>query len=377
MAKKYNLLIGTGTNVISYEKFIIEYETTKPLVYGNTYTLSIYIEELECGTFDVPNLKVFDGASDYWSAGYLEWHIPGVETLTFKYMQPHYENAYFNSRIRLYNSPEIYTGVKRKAVLHHVMLVEGDTPAPWAPAYINSELPWHSFYGTYQHTGPYYNVALVGSPNASGTFGIPLSQAHNKNLGYGILFEQIENTTVKATINLIACAITDSKTWASSSPSYVQYGGRYNWRLQIDVSSNGGKSYTKKIYDKWIFSHADTWGMAYNGSWETTARNSQWQGNLSIPDGTTHVRFLLTGENVFVQEAVVFPIEEIIPEARPWAVRKGGKFLSCDRETGWSARRNSGDDWTRYTDKFVGGQEGVGYAKIRHTKWVGQKKIGE
>lgn len=236
---------------------------------------------------------------------------------------------------------------------------------------------WHSFYGTYQHTGPYYNVALVGSPNASGTFGIPLTQAHNKGLGYGILFEQIGNTTVKATINLIACAITDSKTWASSSPSYVQYGGRYNWRLQVDVSSNGGKSYTKKIYDKWIFSHADTWGMAYNGSWETTARNSQWQGNLSIPNGTTHVRFLLTGEDVFVQEAVVFTIEEIIPEARPWAVRKGGKFLSCDRETGWSARRNSGDDWTRYTDKFIGGQEGFGYAKIRHTKWVGQKKIGE
>lgn len=237
---------------------------------------------------------------------------------------------------------------------------------------------WHSFYGTYQHTGPYYNVALVGSPNASGTFGIPLAQAHNKGLGYGILFEQIGNTTVKATINLIACAITDSKTWASTSPSYAQYGGRYNWRLQIDVSSDGGKHYTKKIYDKWIFSHADTWGMAYNGSWETTARNSQWQGNLSIPNGTTHVRFLLTGEDVFVQEAVVFTIQEIIPEARPWAVRKGGKFLSCDRATGWSSKRNADGTWKKYTDKFIGGQENVGYARIRHSnKWVGQKKIGE
>lgn len=235
---------------------------------------------------------------------------------------------------------------------------------------------WRSFYGTFQHTGPYYNVALVGSPNTSGVFNVPLTQAHNKGLGYGIAFEQTGNTTVKATINLIACAITDTKTWASTSPSYVQYGGRYNWRLQVDVSTNGGNNYTKKIYDKWIFSHADTWGMAYNGSWETTARNSQWSGNFSIPHGTTHVRFLLTGEDVFVQEAVVFTVEEIIPAIRPWAVRKGGRFLSCDRTTGWSAKRKSGN-WTKYTNKFIGGQENTGYARIRKSgKWLGQKKIG-
>lgn len=374
MAKKYNLLIGTGTTVNSDAYMFVVYRTTEPLVVGTTYTISAYVEELEYEGTTKPRIEVHDIAN-WQMETILMGDTPGMMHATFIFNK--YNNEHFDpNHIALFNTPP-YNDAKRKTVLHHVMLVEGDTPAPWAPAYINSELPWHSFYGTYQHTGPYYNVALVGSPNASGTFGIPLNQAHNKNLGYGILFEQIGNTTVKATINLIACAITDSKTWASSSPSYVQYGGRYNWRLQIDVSSNGGKSYTKKIYDKWIFSHADTWGMAYNGSWETTARNSQWQGNLSIPNGTTHVRFLLTGENVFVQEAVVFPIEEIIPEARPWAVRKGGKFLSCDRETGWSARRNSGDDWTRYTDKFVGGQEGVGYAKIRHTKWVGQKKIGE
>lgn len=375
MAKKYNLLIGTGTSVNSHTHLVAEYKTTETLVVGNIYTISAYVEDIKCDGAAEPSLDIYDGEG-YWSGGSLKGDIPGVQTLTFKYRQNRPDHTDPN-HIRIYNTTSTNPSSKRKAVLRNVMLVKGDTPAPWAPAYINNELPWHSFYGTYKHTGQYYNVALVGSPNASGTFGIPLSQAHNKNLGYGILFEQIENTTVKATINLIACAITDSKTWASTSPSYVQYGGRYNWRLQVDISSNGGKSYTKKIYDKWIFSHADTWGMAYNGSWETTARNSQWQGNLSIPNGTTHVRFLLTGENVFVQEAVVFPIEEIIPEARPWAVRKGGRFLSCDRETGWSARRNSGDDWTRYTYKFVGGQEGVGYAKIRNTKWVGQKKIGE
>lgn len=374
MAKKYNLLIGTGTTVNKDTYWINTYTTTEPLVVGTTYTISAYVEELECDGKTEPRIDIYDG-SGWERQAFLMGDTPGMMHTAFTYQQPTPSHVDPNHIYIVNTFP--YSDAKRKAVLHHVMLVKGDTPAPWAPAYVNSELPWHSFYGTYQHTGPYYNVALVGSPNASGTFGIPLSQAHNKNLGYGILFEQIENTTVKATINLIAGAITDSKTWASTSPSYVQYGGRYNWRLQIDVSSNGGKSYTKKIYDKWIFSHADTWGMAYNGSWETTARNSQWQGNLSIPNGTTHVRFLLTGENVFVQEAVVFPIEEIIPEARPWAVRKGGRFLSCDRETGWSARRNSGDDWTRYTDKFVGGQEGVGYAKIRHTKWVGQKKIGE
>ena len=374
MAKKYNLLIGTKTTVNSDTYMVVVYRTTEPLVVGTTYTISAYVEELECEGTTEPKLDIFNGKG--WEQKEpLSGDTPGMMHSTFKYTKTNPKYADPNNIMICNTYPN--SDAKRKAVLHHVMLVKGTEPAPWAPAYVNNEFPWHSFYGTYQHTGPYYNVALVGSPNASGTFGIPLSQAHNKNLGYGILFEQIENTTVKATINLIACAITDSKTWASSSPSYVQYGGRYNWRLQIDVSSNGGKSYTKKIYDKWIFSHADTWGMAYNGSWETTARNSQWQGNLSIPNGTTHVRFLLTGENVFVQEAVVFPIEEIIPEARPWAVRKGGKFLSCDRETGWSARRNNGDNWTRYTDKFVGGQEGVGYAKIRHTKWVGQKKIGE
>lgn len=375
MAKKYNLLIGTGTTVNSDKYLVVKYKTTEPLVVGTTYTISAYVEEIECEG-KMPNLVVTEGTGRWGPSGSLTGDIPGVQTMTFPYIPTNTDNLNPNY-ISIYNTyPN--SDAKRKAVLHHVMLVKGDTPAPWAPAYVNSELPWHSFYGTYQHTGPYYNVALVGSPNASGTFGIPLSQAHNKNLGYGILFEQIENTTVKATINLIAGAITDSKTWASTSPSYAQYGGRYNWRLRIDVSSNGGKSYTKKIYDKWIFSHADTWGMAYNGSWETTARNSQWTGNLSIPEGTTHVRFLLTGEDVFVQEAVVFTIQEIIPEARPWAVRKGGKFLSCDRATGWSSKRNADGTWKKYTDKFIGGQENVGYARIRHSnKWLGQKKIGE
>lgn len=375
MAKKYNLLIGTGTTANSDTYLAAQYKTTEPLVAGNTYTISAYVEELECEG-ETPRLYVFDNALVWNNYGFLKGDIPGLQTLTFTPNTQQIQGSNPNY-ISFYNTIP-YSDAKRKAVLHHVMMVKGDTPVAWAPAYINSELPWHSFYGTYQHTGPYYNVALVGSPNASGTFGIPLSQAHNKNLGYGILFEQIENTTVKATINLIACAITDSKTWASTSHSYVQYGGRYNWRLQIDVSSNGGKSYTKKIYDKWIFSHADTWGMAYNGSWETTARNSQWTGNLSIPEGTTHVRFLLTGEDVFVQEAVVFTIQEIIPEARPWAVRKGGKFLSCDRATGWSSKRNADGTWKKYTDKFIGGQENVGYARIRHSnKWLGQKKIGE
>lgn len=125
-----NLLIGTETSVNNDRYFVVRYKTTEPLVVGNTYTISAYVEELECDG-KTPKLALYDGTSSF-SFGNLKGDIPGVQTLTFTYQQPYPDHTDPN-HITVYNTYP-YSDAKRKAVLHHVMLVKGDTPAAWAPA---------------------------------------------------------------------------------------------------------------------------------------------------------------------------------------------------------------------------------------------------
>lgn len=54
-----NLLIDTGTSVNSDAYIVVIYKTTEPLVYGNTYTISAYVEELECDDVTEPSLDIY------------------------------------------------------------------------------------------------------------------------------------------------------------------------------------------------------------------------------------------------------------------------------------------------------------------------------
>lgn len=124
-----NLLIGTGTTVNSDKYNVVTYKTTEPLVVGTTYTISIYVEELECEG-KTPVLELADG-NGYVGQGLLKGNTPGVHTLTFVYKRPYPEHSDPN-HIMMYNTS--YSSAKYKAVLHHVMMVKGAEPAAWAPA---------------------------------------------------------------------------------------------------------------------------------------------------------------------------------------------------------------------------------------------------
>ena len=75
--------------------------------------------------------------------------------------------------------------------------------------------------------------------------------------------------------------------------------------------------------------------------------------------------------------SVIYTIEQVIQDYRPWAVRKGGKFLTCNRNTGFTRIRKNGS-WKDIKKMTEGGQTNKGTSRIRHSNnWVGQKKVGE
>lgn len=233
---------------------------------------------------------------------------------------------------------------------------------------------WLEFWGAYDNTGPYNNVVLGGSESDSGPYGIALATAHSSGVGYGIKFTDNGNYSVTFNINLCAYAVTDSGTWVSGG-HYVHWAGNYNYILVISVSNNGGASY-RDIYNQVVFSHPSTWYMAYAGNWLETAQNSQWNGTLTIPTDTTHVRIELKGEDVTFPHYNVFSIEQIITEYMPWAVRKGGQFKSLDNPTGWFKIRKS-NKWKATEKMTEKGKANEGNARIRQSgTWVGQGKIG-
>ena len=130
----HNLLMGTsGVVHTSADYEVVRYQTTEPLVAGKTYTISAYVEKLERSPLDgTLNLAVYDGAS-WFTPGVLAGDVPGQMHLTFIYKQLFPDHTDPN-HLAIYNTPPIGTGVTRVASIRNVMLVEGDTPAAWAPA---------------------------------------------------------------------------------------------------------------------------------------------------------------------------------------------------------------------------------------------------
>lgn len=132
----YNLLKGTGKAVVDADYYGLIYDTTEPLVIGKTYTISAYVDKIERSPLDrdsgpSPQIAVYDGGA-YTGFGNLHGNIPGVMALTFTYVHryPDHDNS---NKIGIFNTPPNGTGVKRKMSFHNLMLVEGTTPAAWAP----------------------------------------------------------------------------------------------------------------------------------------------------------------------------------------------------------------------------------------------------
>lgn len=235
-------------------------------------------------------------------------------------------------------------------------------------------MAWQNFHGAYDNTGPYANVVLGGNPGNTGDFGVPLSTAHAKGYGKGINFIDDGNYGVTFQLDLVGYGVTDAGKYVANG-RYVQYGGKYNYILIISVSNDNKKTW-RQIFNQIIFSHADTWALLYLSGWETVAQNSQWQKKFQLATDTTHVKVELRGEDATFPYENIYSIQQVIPDFRPWAVRKGGIFQSLNKTKAFFKKRSSGS-WKDVEKYSAAGQENAGTSRIRKSgKWLSQGKIG-
>lgn len=239
-------------------------------------------------------------------------------------------------------------------------------------------MAWQYFYGAYNNTGPYANVVLGGSPDGSGPFGIDLTQAHSGGYGYGINFSDNGSYGVTFQLNLVGYAVTDSGAWVSSGGAYVGTSSTvYRYYIIISVSTDNQTSWSQLTREQ-IFTHYGGMPMCYSAYWSNTASASQWSKFFQLPTNTTHVKIELQGEDVTFPYSNIYSISQVIPDFRPWAIRKSGSFKSLNASSGFLKIRKSGtwQDIAKYSFDKVG-KENQGSSRIRKSgKWVGQGKWG-
>lgn len=237
-------------------------------------------------------------------------------------------------------------------------------------------MAWNTFWGAFNNTGPYNNVVLGGSPSTTGPFNIPLGTAHNEGYGYGIEFTDNGAYGVTFKLNLVGYGVTDAQQY-SPNQFYVPYGGNYDYYLIVSVSNNNQSSW-RQIYRNRIFSHPGGANLCYASGWQTIAQKSQWSGFFQLPTNTTHVRIELQGAQVTLPHQNIYSIQQIIPDFKPWAVRKSGQFKTLDRPSGKFQIRKSGS-WENKSIMSTGetGQANEGVSRIRRSgTFVGQGKVG-
>lgn len=237
-------------------------------------------------------------------------------------------------------------------------------------------MAWNTFWGAYDNTGPFSNVVLGGDPSATGPFGIPLTDAHNAGFGQGIEFTDNGNYGVTFKLNLVGYAVNDSQQYVPNL-HYVPYGGTYDYILIVSTSNNNQASWNQ-IFNAKIFSHPGGANLCYGANWHEIAQSSQWSGFFQLPTDTTHVKIELRGEDATLPHENIYSIQQIIPEFKPWAIRKAKQWNSLNRPSGFFHIRKSG----QWEDKSImsgseTGQVNQGTSRIRkNNNWVGQGKVG-
>ena len=237
-------------------------------------------------------------------------------------------------------------------------------------------MAWNTFWGAFNNTGPYYNIVLGGSPSNNGPFNIPLGTAHGSGYGYGIEFTDNGSYGVTFKLNLVGYSVSEAQQYVPNT-HYVAYGGNYDYYLIVSVSNNNQSSW-RQIYKNRIFSHPGGANLCYASGWQTIAQKSQWSGFFQLPTNTTHVKIELQGAAVTLPHQNIYSIQQIIPDFKPWAVRKSGQFKTLDRPSGKFQIRKSGA-WVDKSIMSTGetGQANEGISRIRRSgNFVGQGKVG-
>ena len=237
-------------------------------------------------------------------------------------------------------------------------------------------MAWNTFWGAFDNTGPYYNIVLGGSPSNNGPFNIPLGTAHGSGYGYGIEFTDNGSYGVTFKLNLVGYSVSEAQQYVPNT-HYVAYGGNYDYYLIVSVSNNNQSSW-RQIYKNRIFSHPGGANLCYASGWQNIAKASQWSGFFQLPTNTTHVKIELQGAAVTLPHQNIYSIQQIIPDFKPWAVRKSGQFKTLDRPSGKFQIRKSGA-WVDKSIMSTGetGQANEGVSRIRRSgNFVGQGKVG-
>ena len=239
-------------------------------------------------------------------------------------------------------------------------------------------MAWQYFYGAYDNTGPYNNVVLGGAPGETGPFGAPLATAHASGYGKGINFSDNGNYGVTFTLDLVPYSVTDAQQYVANGYYIGDTSVTYNYYIIVSKSTDNKQSWTQLTREK-IFTHTGQMSFIYRDGWKNTARASQWSKFIQLSNDTTHVKIELQGDDVTLPYSNIYSIQQVIPDFRPWGIRKSGILKSLNKDSGFLKIRKSNvwNDIQKYSYDKVG-KENQGTSRIRKNgKWLGQGKIGD
>ena len=176
---------------------------------------------------------------------------------------------------------------------------------------------WQTARGTFQKSGPYNNVAMGGTPNDTmdGLPEVEMNNARAHGLGKGIGFTPVgtDGSIVNIQLSLIGYAIDSNTRWLGNG-NYVQYGGTYDWYLDVYSSIDGGRTYQPIESNILLAKHPDTQSLAFGSYWDRST--IVWNKNFTnIPEAFTHIKTEIRGANPGERFQNVYERRIIIPDS--------------------------------------------------------------
>lgn len=224
---------------------------------------------------------------------------------------------------------------------------------------------WLEVSGGAVGTGSIRDVYFLGSPNNS-YMGFDLSQPHTYNHGRGIGFEVVKNYNVNIYASLVGIVVDYNNLYYDWN-SYFEYNGTYDWFIKIDYSTNNQQSFNT-LFTEQIASHRGNPPQKLGRDWNDT--KIEWSKNVTVPTDTTHIKIsVYERDRTNFSRDPIFPIEVVIPQIKPYAIRKNNEFLSLNTVKKLFKKRKS-NNWLDVSENEKN--------KIRKgNDWINQSKIGK
>lgn len=227
-------------------------------------------------------------------------------------------------------------------------------------------MKWHEISGGFQHDRAYDNAILGGSPNANMQNGMPLTQAHDNGVGFGMGAEG-DVTNMTLSLNLTGWATNDAGQYLLNR-SYVHDGTPYNWALTIQGRKNGGAwTIIDNLGIIWKHDTTGDWDLSYKGTWLRTAQNSQWSKGGYNFSNYDQIGVSIAGDNATQVKPAIFNVSDLIEDYKPMAIRKNGKWETINRPSGFIKIRQGGAWVDKSKETYPEGQVNKGHNRIRQS----------